>query len=105
MDVHHVLQHHIIVVDLDPLGDPGDGEELLVFVELYAGHDGAVVEHVRGVGQGRQRPHAVVPDNKSSLLIFSDVNLSNANRIPFKICAVQCGMKMEEIKSDILRLV
>ena len=73
MDVHHVLQHHVIVVDLDPLGDPGDGEELLVFVELYAGHDGAVVEHVRGVGQGRQRPHAVVPDNKSSLLILADV--------------------------------
>ena len=50
MDVHHVLQHHVVVVDLDALGDAGDGEELLVLVELYAGHDGAVVEHVRGVG-------------------------------------------------------
>lgn len=105
MDVHHVLQHHVVVVDLDALGDAGDGEELLVLVELYAGHDGAVVEHVRGVGQGRQRPHAVVPGNNSSLLIFTDSNLSNANRVPFKIYAVQCGVKMEEIKSGILRLV
>ena len=63
VDVHHVLQHHVIVVDLDPLGDPGDGEELLVFVELYAGHDGAVVEHVRGVGQGGEGTDTVIPEH------------------------------------------
>ena len=93
VNIDHVLQDHIIVIDLDFLSHAGDCKKLLVLVKFNTGDNGAVVEHVRGVGQGRQRPHAVVPDNKSSLLIFADVNLSNANRIPFKICAVQCGMK------------
>ena len=39
----------------------GYGEELLILVELYAGHDGAVVEHVGGVGEGGERPDGVVP--------------------------------------------
>ena len=58
VDVHHVLQHHVVVIDLDPLGDASDGKELLVFVKLDAGYDGAVVEHVRGVGQSCQRSYA-----------------------------------------------
>ena len=55
------LEHNVVVVDLDPLGDPGDGEELLVLVELDAWHDGAAVEHVRGVGQGGQGTDTVIP--------------------------------------------
>ena len=58
VDVHHVLQHHVVVVDLDPLGHASDGKELLVFVKLDAGYDGAVVEHVRGVGQSCERSYA-----------------------------------------------
>ena len=60
VDVHHVLQHHVVVVNLDPLRHSGYGEELLILVELNAGHDGAVVEHVRGVGQGGERSDSVV---------------------------------------------
>ena len=55
------LKHHIVVINFNPLGDPGDGEELLVLVKLDAGHDGAVVEHVRGVGQGGQGTDTVIP--------------------------------------------
>ena len=29
VDVHHVLQDHVVVVNLDPLGHSRDGEELL----------------------------------------------------------------------------
>ena len=57
------LQHDIVVVNLDPLGDPGDGEELLVLVKLDTGHDGAVVEHVRGVGQGGEGTDTVIPEH------------------------------------------
>ena len=39
VDVHHVLQHDIVVVDFDPLGDASNGKELLVLVEFNAGHD------------------------------------------------------------------
>ena len=38
VDVHHVLQHNIVVVDFDPLGDTSNGKELLVLVEFDAGH-------------------------------------------------------------------
>ena len=55
------LKHNVVVINFNPLGDPSDGEELLVLVKLDAGHDGAVVEHVRGVGQGGQGTDTVVP--------------------------------------------
>ena len=57
------LKHNVVVVNFNPLGYPGDGEELLVLVELDAGHDGAVVEHVRGVGQGGQGTDTVIPEH------------------------------------------
>ena len=62
VDVHHVLQHHVVVIDLDPLGHSGNGKELLVLVKLDARHDGAVVEHVRGVGQGGEGTNTVIPE-------------------------------------------
>ena len=58
MDVHHVLQHNIVVVDFDPLSDASNGKELLVLVELDAGHYRTVVEHVRSVGEGGKRTDA-----------------------------------------------
>ena len=57
------LKHDVVVVNFNPLSNPGNGEELLVLVELDAGHDGAVVEHVGGVGQGGQRTDTVIPEH------------------------------------------
>lgn len=37
--------------DLDPLGDAGDGEELVVLVELDGGDDSRVVDGVAAVGE------------------------------------------------------
>ena len=59
MDVHHVLQDNIVVVDLDPLGDASNGKELLVLVELNAGHNRTVVEHVGRVGESGEGSDAV----------------------------------------------
>ena len=59
------LQYDVVVVNLDPLGDPGDGKELLVLVKLDARHDGAVVEHVRGVGQGGEGTDTVIPEKRN----------------------------------------
>ena len=61
VDINHLLQYHVVIVNLDTLRHPGNGKELLVFVELNAGDDGAVVEHVRGVGQGCQGTDTVIP--------------------------------------------
>lgn len=37
---------------LDTLRYSSDGEELIVLIELYGGHDGGVVDGVTAVGQG-----------------------------------------------------
>ena len=58
--VNHLLQYNVVIVDLNSLRHSGNGKELLIFVELDAGDDGAVVEHVRGVGERGEGPDSVV---------------------------------------------
>ena len=61
VNIDHVLQDHIIVIDLDFLSHAGDCKKLLVLVKLNTGDNRAVVEHVRGVGQSCEGPDCVVP--------------------------------------------
>ena len=55
------LEDDTVVVDFDPFGDAGDGEELSVLVELDGGDDGGGGEHVGGVVERGQRVQLAVP--------------------------------------------
>ena len=55
VDVDHVLDDSVVLVDLDPLRHARDGEELVVLVELDRGDDAGVVEQVGRVVEVRLR--------------------------------------------------